>query len=513
MISSRVFDTCFPFNHKRKQIKFLQASSWSRRLPILGNLLDVGDKPHESMAKLALTHGPIMTLKLGSLISIVISSENMAKQVLQKHDLAFSNRPIRDCVRAFQHHELGLPWLPVCPLWRTLRKVCNSHIFTTQKLDANQFLRRNKIQEFVANVQKCCHTGEAINIGQAAFNTTINLLSNTICSMDLVDPNSPTAQEFKETVSGILEEAAKPNLADYFPMLRIIDPQGIRRRISLHFKKLLDLFGNMSSCKLPPGPRRLPILGNLLDVGDKPHESMAKLALTHGPIMTLKLGSLISIVISSENMAKQVLQKHDLAFSNRPIPDAVRASHHHELGLPWLPVCPLWRTLRKVCNSHLFTSQKLDANQFLRRNKIQQLIAHVQKCCRTGEAINIGQAAFNTTINLLSNTIFSMALVDPNSPTAQEFKETVSGIMEEAGKPNLADYFPMLRMIDPQGIRRRISIHFDKLLDLFGKMYDERLESRKAQKGGISPMDLDMEEKFGISLQMANPLRAIPIPV
>ncbi|OMP05164.1 Cytochrome P450 [Corchorus olitorius] len=248
-----------------------------------------------------------------------------------------------------------------------------------------------------------------------------------------------------------------------------------------------------SSCKLPPGPRRLPILGNLLDVGDKPHESMAKLALTHGPIMTLKLGSLITIVISSENMAKQVLQKHDLAFSNRPIRDCVRAFQHHELGLPWLPVCPLWRTLRKVCNSHIFTTQKLDANQFLRRNKIQEFVANVQKCCHTGEAINIGQAAFNTTINLLSNTICSMDLVDPNSPTAQEFKETVSGILEEAAKPNLADYFPMLRiLIDPQGIRRRISLHFKKLLDLFGNMYDERLKSRKAQKGSNSTSSNDV---------------------
>ncbi|OMO80948.1 Cytochrome P450 [Corchorus olitorius] len=184
--------------------------------------------------------------------------------------------------------------------------------------------------------------------------------------------------------------------------------------------------GSKSSLsKLPPGPRRVPIFGNLFDLGDKPHKSLAKLAKIHGPIMSLKLGSLTTVVITSENLAREILQKHDLTFSNRTIVDAIRAHRHHEVGLPWLPVSPPWKTLRKVCNMHLFTSQKLDANQYLRRNKIEELMAHVQKCCRTGEAINIGQAAFNTSINLLSNTIFSMDLVDPNSSAAQEFKETV----------------------------------------------------------------------------------------
>ncbi|KAK8543662.1 hypothetical protein V6N13_025834 [Hibiscus sabdariffa] len=33
-----------------------------------------------------------------------------------------------------------------------------------------------------------------------------------------------------------------------------------------------------SESKLSPGPQRLPILENLLDLGDRPHRSLAKLA-------------------------------------------------------------------------------------------------------------------------------------------------------------------------------------------------------------------------------------------
>ncbi|MBA0713720.1 hypothetical protein Golax_012738 [Gossypium laxum] len=134
-----------------------------------------------------------------------------------------------DTIRAYQHHKVGLTWIPVSPLWRTLRKVCNTHVFASMKLDATQYLRRNKIQELIANVGKSCHKGEAIKIGQAIFDTTINLLSNTIFSVDLADPNSSSAQEFRKIVCDIMVEAGKPNLVDYFPLLKKIDLKGAWR--------------------------------------------------------------------------------------------------------------------------------------------------------------------------------------------------------------------------------------------------------------------------------------------
>ncbi|KHG15916.1 7-ethoxycoumarin O-deethylase [Gossypium arboreum] len=150
----------------------------------------------------------------------------------------------------------------------------------------------------------------------------------------------------------------------------------------------------------------MPIIGNLIDLGDKPHRSFTKLAQIHGPVMSLKLGSLITVVVSSETMAKEILQKQDIVFSNLTMIDAIRACQHHEVWLTWIPVSPLWRTLRKVCNTRIFASMKVDTTLYLRRNKIQELIANVGESCPKGEAINIGQAAFDTTINLLSNTIF-----------------------------------------------------------------------------------------------------------
>jgi hypothetical protein len=63
----------------------------------------------------------------------------------------------------------------------------------------------------------------------------------------------------------------------------------------------------------------------------------------------------------------------------------------------------------------------------------------------TSEAVDIGRVAFKTTLNLLSNPIFFNGFGYPNSDTTREFKKIVWNVMKEAGKPNLADYFPVLK--------------------------------------------------------------------
>ncbi|XP_058085878.1 geraniol 8-hydroxylase-like [Magnolia sinica] len=229
------------------------------------------------------------------------------------------------------------------------------------------------------------------------------------------------------------------------------------------------------TAKLPPGPFPLPIVGNLFQLGNKPNESLAQLAESHGPLMTLRLGSITTVVVSSANIAKEVLQKHDLAFAGRNVPDAARALHHRESSMVWLPVDQRWRKLRTICNSHIFTTQRLDANQGLRCRKVQELMAHVTEHCLKRQAVDIGRATFVTALNLISNTVFSVDLVDPNSISAQEFKELVSKIMEEVGRPNVADYFPWLKIMDPQGIRRRLTVHFKRLHTIFDGMIEQRL--------------------------------------
>ncbi|XAR70379.1 Geraniol 8-hydroxylase [Bertholletia excelsa] len=195
--------------------------------------------------------------------------------------------------------------------------------------------------------------------------------------------------------------------------------------------------------------------------------------------MCLKLGQVTTIVISSPALAKEILQKQDLAFSNRAVPDAVRACEHHKNSVAWLPVSPQWRTLRKICNSHVFSAQKLDSNRHLRRQKVDELVSEVRQCCDAGVPVEIIHMAFKTSLNFLMNTFFSVDLTRTASDITGGLKETVTKIFEDVGKPNLVDYFPMLARFDLLGIRGRVTVYFEEMFEMFDKTINQRLEAKR----------------------------------
>ncbi|MED6150364.1 hypothetical protein PIB30_071570 [Stylosanthes scabra] len=234
-----------------------------------------------------------------------------------------------------------------------------------------------------------------------------------------------------------------------------------------------------SSLKLPPGPNPFPIIGNILEFGNQPHQALAKLSKTYGPIMTMKLGNITTIVISSPQLAKEVLHKNDLISTCRAVPDTLKALDHHIYSVGWMQPLPMWRTLRKVCATKVFSSQQLNSTQVVRQRKLKELSNFLKEGSEKSEILNISEVIFVIILNFISNTLFSMDLVSfGGSNKSQEFKDIISGISEEAGKPNVVDFFPFIRRIDPQGARARMTKYFRKIMDIFDGIVEERLRLR-----------------------------------
>ncbi|XP_023730814.1 cytochrome P450 76T24 [Lactuca sativa] len=233
------------------------------------------------------------------------------------------------------------------------------------------------------------------------------------------------------------------------------------------------------STRLPPGPYPLPVIGSIFKLGKKPHHSLATLSKTYGPLMSLKLGSTTMIVVSSREIAQEFFSKHDISFSSRSIPYAAHAHDRHKISMVWLPVGDQWRRLRKISKEHLFSITQLDASQHLRKKKVQELVDYVNNCCQNGKAVNIGQTAVTTTLNVLSNFIFSIDLAEYDSVSSQDFKNLVGGLMEVGGTPNLADFFPVLRPLDPKGLLRSASFYTGKLMAIFEQHISKRLKERR----------------------------------
>ncbi|EEP82797.1 predicted protein [Uncinocarpus reesii 1704] len=76
---------------------------------------------------------------------------------------------------------------------------------------------------------------------------------------------------------------------------------------------------HLNKLPLPPGPRGLPFIGNLHQAPkDLAWEGYKKWSDKYGPIMSVNNGGVITIIISSHDIVKNFLEKHNAVFSSRP---------------------------------------------------------------------------------------------------------------------------------------------------------------------------------------------------
>ncbi|KAI4876925.1 hypothetical protein NFI96_030244 [Prochilodus magdalenae] len=80
----------------------------------------------------------------------------------------------------------------------------------------------------------------------------------------------------------------------------------------------------------PPGPKPLPLLGNLLQLDlDRPHESLCELAQTYGPVFKVYFGPKKVIVLAGYKTVKQALVNYSEEFGEREITTAFKNFEEH----------------------------------------------------------------------------------------------------------------------------------------------------------------------------------------
>lgn len=127
---------------------------------------------------------------------------------------------------------------------------------------------------------------------------------------------------------------------------------------------------NNSTSNLPPGPWKLPLIGNLHQIASSlPHHALRDLAKKHGPLMSLQLGEVLTVVVSSPEMAKEVMKTHDIIIASRPHIIATRIVSYDSTNLTFAPYGPYWKQLRKICTTELLSRQRVLSFQIIRHEE------------------------------------------------------------------------------------------------------------------------------------------------
>lgn len=112
---------------------------------------------------------------------------------------------------------------------------------------------------------------------------------------------------------------------------------------------------------LPPGPWTLPLIGSLHHLMTEPniHRAMRRLSNQHGPLMTLRLGEVKAMVVSSPEAAQEIMKTHDVAFADRLMNATFRALTFDCNDVAFAPYGERWRQLRKICMLELLSATRV----------------------------------------------------------------------------------------------------------------------------------------------------------
>ena len=105
--------------------------------------------------------------------------------------------------------------------------------------------------------------------------------------------------------------------------------------------------------KLPPGPMPLPLIGNMLQMGTKPHHSLTKLAKKFGNVFRLSVGIHRIVVVNSIDLAREALVKKSTDFAGRPRLYTADLISRGGKDIAFSDFSPTWKMQRKIAHSAL----------------------------------------------------------------------------------------------------------------------------------------------------------------
>ncbi|XP_069148568.1 cytochrome P450 71AU50-like isoform X1 [Solanum lycopersicum] len=151
---------------------------------------------------------------------------------------------------------------------------------------------------------------------------------------------------------------------------------------------------------------------------------------------------------------------------------------------------PYWRNMRKLCTQHLFSNQKINSFQSMRRQQVEVMIKSLKNgTCDHRVAVYLSAKISSLNADLTCLMVFGKKYMDEDLDK-RGFKALVKEVDELAATPNLGDFIPFLGVIDLQGLTRRLKDLSKVFDDFLEKIIDEHVQSgdQKQSKDFVDTM-------------------------
>ncbi|WOH10596.1 hypothetical protein DCAR_0730065 [Daucus carota subsp. sativus] len=235
-----------------------------------------------------------------------------------------------------------------------------------------------------------------------------------------------------------------------------------------------------ASENLPPCPPKLPIIGNLHQIGPVLHISLRSLAQKCGPLMLLNFGRVPFLVVSSADAAREIMKTHDLAFSDRPTSSVSRRIFYNGRDVGFSCYSEYWRQVKSTCVTQLLSRKRVHLFQNVRDEEIAIMIQNVRDS--HSEIVNLSELFFGLTDNVVCRAAlgkkFGRGEGDSHISLLSEITELLAHFS------SIGDYIPLLYWVDwlrgLKGKVNKVALEVDAFLERVVRDHQSTIASDNA---------------------------------
>lgn len=132
---------------------------------------------------------------------------------------------------------------------------------------------------------------------------------------------------------------------------------------------------------LPPGPTPWPVVGNLYDIRPLRCQCFDEWSRAYGPIISVWIGSTLNVIVSTPELAKEVLTEKDQQLADRHRSRSAAKFSRDGKDLIWADYGPHYVKVRRFCTIELFSPKRLEALRPIREDEVTAMVESIFKDC------------------------------------------------------------------------------------------------------------------------------------
>ncbi|KAK2433051.1 cytochrome P450 83B1 [Trifolium repens] len=246
----------------------------------------------------------------------------------------------------------------------------------------------------------------------------------------------------------------------------------------------------------PPGPRGLPIIGNLHQLDNSIlYLQFSKLSKIYGPLFSLQLGLRPAIVVSSAKIAQEIFKNNDHAFSNRPILYGQHKLSYNGLDIAFSQYSDFWRDIRKTCVIHIFSNKRISSYSSIRKFEVKKMIKKISNHASSSVVTNLSELFSTLSSKIICRIAFGMRYEDEGLESSKfhgmlhEFEAMLTAFF-------ISDYIPFMGWIDKlRGLHSRLDRIFKEFDEFYQEVIDEHLDPNRPQSNEEVIVDVLLQLK------------------